>query len=92
MNELNYDLENIDKRLRVNVTIESVIRTIGRCVGLKINYPKGSSDLFVTSMEECHHGDTLLYVKDVKDNMQEIVCEASEPTCMNRQCYVEFLD
>ena len=48
-NELNDYLENIDKRLRVNVTMD--IRTTGRCVGLTINYPKGSGDLFVSFME-----------------------------------------
>ena len=65
--------------------MEAIIRTAGACVGLKINYPKGSGDLFFAFMEESHPGDTFLHVKYVKDNRKDIVCESSGTTCMGLQ-------
>ena len=90
-NELHDDLENINKRLRGNVTMESVIKTTGRCVELTRIYHNGSSDLFVVFIEECHPRYSLIHVKDVKVNRQDVVCEVAGPTCMNRQYCVEFL-
>ena len=55
-NEINDDIENNYKRVRVNVTIECAIRTRGRHVGLTRNYHKGSGYLFVAFTEECHPG------------------------------------
>ena len=48
-NALNDDLENIDKIVRANVTMESIIRTLGRRVGLIRNYLKDSDDLLFFS-------------------------------------------
>ena len=65
--------------------MESVIRTAGRFVGLTRNYLKPSGYLFVAFMKEYHTGVTLMHVKDTKDNIQDIVCEASGPTDLNCQ-------
>ena len=50
-NELNDDLENIDKRLRFHETMGTIIGTSGVYVGLTINYHKVSSNFFVSFME-----------------------------------------
>ena len=76
----------------VNVTIESFIRNIGRCIGLIRNYPKGSVDLFVVFREEHYPGSTFLHEKDAKGNRQDIVCEASGLTHMNWQHCIYFID
>ena len=64
-NEINDDLENIDKRLKFNTNMGTIIGTAGTGAGLTINYHKVSGDFFF------FHGKisswaTLLHVKDEK--------------------------
>ena len=90
--KLKDDLDVIDTILIVYIAIDKVVINSGKCVGLTKNYPKGSGDIFIAFIEECHPGSCLLHLKETRGDRQDIVCETSGPAHVNRKFHFDFLD
>ena len=90
-NALKFDLNDVDRKLRVSTNIERLMRAVGKCFGLCKNYTKGNGDHLQACMERNYPDDLLLHVREPRGARQDVCVEAAGATCWNRPFYVEFL-
>mmetsp|Transcript_13403 Transcript_13403/g.29103 ORF Transcript_13403/g.29103 Transcript_13403/m.29103 type:complete len:910 (+) Transcript_13403:516-3245(+) len=89
---LRNDLDEIDPRLRVSTSMDSVLRAVDREFSLCANYPKGHGDLFRGWIEENHPGAMLLHVERASGSRQDLSVEGAGAVYWNRKYWIEFLD
>ena len=90
--DLKEELNEIDSRLRVKLSMDRIMLSLNKLFCLTSNYPKGEGDAFKACMEE-HHPDNILYhVPNTKGSRQDIICTCAGPACMNRRLCIECLD
>ena len=88
---LKFDLNEIDRRLRVTTNIEGLIRAVGKYFGLCKNYAKGNGDHFQAWMERNYPDDLLMHVREPRGARQDVCVESAGAIYWNRPFYVEFL-
>ena len=90
--DLKEELNEIDSRLRVKLSMDRIMFSLNKLFCLTSNYPKGEGDAFKACMEECHPDNILYHVPNTKGNRQDIICTCAGPACMNRPLCIEYLD
>ena len=86
------ELEAIDSKLRVNTSVESVLRAVDKEFSFCANYPKGHAELFYEWMKIKYPDALLLHVHRMSGGRQDAAVEGAGALFFNRRYYVEFLD
>ena len=89
---LRSDLDLIDPKLCVTVSISAIIRAINKEFSPSANYKKGHGELFHEWMRENYPGEFLLHVEGASGSRQDLCTKGSMAILMNYPFHVEFLD
>ena len=90
---LEHDLAIIPSHLRVNTSMENLLRAIDKEFNLTANYPKGKGDMFHDWwMEKYYPGELLMpVVRTLGGARQDLAIEGAPAVYMNHKFYVSFL-
>ena len=88
---LRSDLNEIDPRLRVTMSVSALLRAVDKKFSLSSNCPKRHGELFLEWMRETHPGALLLHVERASGSRQDLCTEGSMAIIMNYPYYVKFL-
>ena len=78
---LKFDLNEIDRRIRVATNIEGLIRATGKYFGSCKNYAKVHGDHFQAHMERNYPDDLLMHVREPRGARQDACVESAGVMC-----------
>ena len=90
--DLGEELKDIDARLRVKMSVDSIVLATEKCFSETSNFPKDDGDDFKVHMEECYLGHLLCHIPSTKGNRQDIAFQSVGPAFMGIPFCTEFLD